>query len=842
MRDLLLGRENRDLDLVVEGDGPRFARRLAAELGGRVREHEAFMTAVVVDAEGFHIDVATARSEFYREPAALPEVASSALRQDLYRRDFTINTLAVRLGPGETPELIDHFGARRDLEEGTIRVLHSLSFIDDPTRVLRAVRLEQRLGFEIAPETLHLIQVALEEGVFERLSGSRLREELILLLDDPAVALRGLDRLAELGLLAPLDPGLEMTAAVRARLRAAVGAHHWYRLADLDGPAVALWRLLLIALTADLDAAAVERLAGRLMLAGERPPRHRRGRGAHRRRPPAPGASPPAGPPHRRGAGRSARRGPPAAPGRRGGAGAWPGAPLPDRAAPVPAAGARRRPGGGGGGPRAGGRRGAQAHPAGPPRRRDRSGRGARVRPPRRGGGGGAVRRARLAAGLLAAAALAPRLQAVPAEPTARAADPREVVLVDRDCTSSSEHQRLTVFANGVVRVRLGPPGDERMVLDSLAPDDLAGLVRALAAIDLGEAADAGSAGPEGAGVEHCRLDLPLLVVGSPAARLARVPPAPSDRVETAGPPPSRFEYGRFDSLSLPLARVVALVDDLVARTLATAPAGSLPRDYRPRPGDVLRRVDGALFRVVRDTADTPDLPRGWELQGVEQPLVIYIAEGSIGREFVELVSRRDDLAGRRGPPLMSRDARHRPRRGGSASRAASCAAGSSGCRGRRPTAAGCARRCSGSGGRCSTARVPTCSPAAEWWGSRRRAAAPERRLRGEGTAQRHLLEQNVRRTGTTGAVAVRCGALPGALETLAEDGPFDLVFADPPYRFPDYAALLAAVAGLLAAGGEAVIEHSARRELPAEAAGLVRVDVRRYGESALSFYRRGPE
>jgi len=273
VRDLLLGRENRDVDLVVEGDGPHFARLLAAELGGRVREHRAFLTAVVVDAEGFHVDVATARSEFYREPAALPEVASSALRQDLFRRDFTINTLAIRLGPGATPELIDHFGGRADLEEGTIRVLHSLSFLDDPTRAFRAVRLEQRLGFEISPETLHLIAVAREEGVFERLSGSRLRDELILLLDDPDVALRGLDRLAELELLAVVDPALRLAGAdggaVRERLRAAVSAFHWFRLEGLDEPEPRLWRLLLVVLSEPLGEAEVERLAVRLMLAGD---------------------------------------------------------------------------------------------------------------------------------------------------------------------------------------------------------------------------------------------------------------------------------------------------------------------------------------------------------------------------------------------------------------------------------------------------------------------------------------------------------------------------------------------------------------------------------------------
>jgi tRNA nucleotidyltransferase (CCA-adding enzyme) len=268
-RDLLLERENRDLDVVVEGDGLGFAARLAEVFEGRVRTHPAFLTAVVIDREDFHIDVATARSEFYRAPAALPEVQSSVLRQDLFRRDFTINTLAIRLGPEPGFELIDFFGGRRDLKDKTLRVLHSLSFIDDPTRVLRAVRLELRLGFRISPETLQLAGVALAEGAFGRLSGSRLRDELAQVLDDPALALRGIERLAELGVLKAADPCLEMDDPARDRLRRARAADDWYRLEGIADPPVQTWRLLLMALAVPLREEELERLAGRLMLAGE---------------------------------------------------------------------------------------------------------------------------------------------------------------------------------------------------------------------------------------------------------------------------------------------------------------------------------------------------------------------------------------------------------------------------------------------------------------------------------------------------------------------------------------------------------------------------------------------
>lgn len=253
VRDLYLEQDNRDLDIVVEGDGPAFARRLTERVGGRVRIHEPFMTAVVIDAQGRHIDVATTRSEFYRAPAALPEVQTSALRQDLYRRDFTINTLAIRLGPGPRAELIDYFGGLRDIERRALRVLHSLSFIDDPTRALRAVRLEARLGFTMTDETERLLVVALEEGVFDRLSGPRLRDEVRRLLADPDTALRALERLHELGMLVVLHPDLERRDGWRTRLRAARAALEWAELEGLGLESLTAWRPLFLALTWDLE-------------------------------------------------------------------------------------------------------------------------------------------------------------------------------------------------------------------------------------------------------------------------------------------------------------------------------------------------------------------------------------------------------------------------------------------------------------------------------------------------------------------------------------------------------------------------------------------------------------
>ncbi len=269
VRDLLLGVETRDLDLVVEGDGLGFAALLAQELGGQAKTHSAFLTAVVTEPSGLQLDIATSRSERYPSPAALPEVQPADLHSDLFRRDFTVNTMAVRLPPGAHPELVDPFGGLRDLKERTLKILHVRSFLDDPTRVLRGIRFEVRLGFQLSPETLKLARAAVAEGVFEQLSGSRLREELILLLDDPALALPGLERLAALKLLPTLHPEMELDDRMRERLSGARAAWDWFHREGPAEPAVRVWFLNLLALAGCLGERELIRLADRLMLAGE---------------------------------------------------------------------------------------------------------------------------------------------------------------------------------------------------------------------------------------------------------------------------------------------------------------------------------------------------------------------------------------------------------------------------------------------------------------------------------------------------------------------------------------------------------------------------------------------
>ncbi len=212
VRDILMERENYDLDVVVEADGIKFAEALCRELNGRMRAHEAFKTAVVMIDKGdkqYHIDVATARLEYYDRPAALPVVELSSIKMDLYRRDFTINALAVHLNSNDYGELEDFFGAQRDIKEHTIRVLHSLSFVEDPTRILRAIRFEQRFGFHIAAQAERLIKNALQLKLFDKLSGSRIAHELWLICEE-ASPLACFKRLEGFGVLKAVHPLLQV--------------------------------------------------------------------------------------------------------------------------------------------------------------------------------------------------------------------------------------------------------------------------------------------------------------------------------------------------------------------------------------------------------------------------------------------------------------------------------------------------------------------------------------------------------------------------------------------------------------------------------------------------------
>lgn len=198
VRDLVLKKKNLDVDIVVQGDVPALAGGLARKLKTRVTLHGRFGTAVLTFPDGSHLDLATARKEVYPHPGALPEVSAGGLRDDLFRRDFTINTLAVALHPAQWGELIDLFGGRDDIHRKKVRVLHDKSFEDDPTRILRAVRFEQRLGFRIEPKTLSLFKDALQKKMVDSVKPPRYFEEFKRMLSGPR-PLPCQKRLARLG-------------------------------------------------------------------------------------------------------------------------------------------------------------------------------------------------------------------------------------------------------------------------------------------------------------------------------------------------------------------------------------------------------------------------------------------------------------------------------------------------------------------------------------------------------------------------------------------------------------------------------------------------------------------
>ncbi len=266
VRDLLFGYKNYDIDIVIEGNGIEFAENYAATAGARVKSHHKFGTAVIIFPDGFKIDVATARTEYYEYPAALPKVEMSSIKKDLYRRDFTINTLAIKLNRKDFGYLIDFFGGQRDIKDKTIRVLHNLSFIEDPTRIYRAIRFEQRFGLRIARHTQNLIRSTAKIDLFHRLSGKRLFAEILLLLseDDPS---KSIARLSEFDLLRFIHPSLSWDDGTMSIFDSANDALAWYRLLFLDRKYDA-WKVYLFGLIDQLSFTATAEVCKRLEIRG----------------------------------------------------------------------------------------------------------------------------------------------------------------------------------------------------------------------------------------------------------------------------------------------------------------------------------------------------------------------------------------------------------------------------------------------------------------------------------------------------------------------------------------------------------------------------------------------
>ena len=250
VRDLFLGIENYDIDIVVEGDGIKYARELSRDLKGRTKSHEKFRTAVVILADGFKIDVATARREFYEYPAAFPKVELSSIKKDLYRRDFTINAMAIQLNQRYFGKLIDFFGGQRDLSKGIIRVLYNLSFIEDPARIIRAIRFEQRYNFKMDRTTEDFLKKAIDDKLLSRLRKKRITEELILILKEEN-PLKSLKRMEELGALKYILPDVELDEETVKRLNKIKYSYNFWK-RGIPDEKIELWMIYFCCLIRNL--------------------------------------------------------------------------------------------------------------------------------------------------------------------------------------------------------------------------------------------------------------------------------------------------------------------------------------------------------------------------------------------------------------------------------------------------------------------------------------------------------------------------------------------------------------------------------------------------------------
>ena len=267
VRDLLLKRENWDLDITVEGEGIAFARLVADQYRAGLAVFERFATARLAFPDGLKMDIATTRRESYAQPAVLPTVQPASIEEDLYRRDFTINAMAVQLNQEQFGRLLDPYGGQSDLRARTIRVLHAGSFQDDPTRIFRAIRFEQRFGFRLERTTSRLLAQAASANLIQQLSGPRLQNEILLLFaeHDPV---RTIVRLGQLKLLRFLHRSLSHTKNVKRVVTAVPKALAWWvsRFPDsmIDRPIIPL-----MALSSESSAVVVAAMIRRLALSRE---------------------------------------------------------------------------------------------------------------------------------------------------------------------------------------------------------------------------------------------------------------------------------------------------------------------------------------------------------------------------------------------------------------------------------------------------------------------------------------------------------------------------------------------------------------------------------------------
>lgn len=267
VRDLLLGKKNFDLDIVVEGEAIKLGGMLAKELGGAIVIHKKFGTCSLYTKNELKIDIATARKEVYEKPAALPAVEFSSLKDDLIRRDFTMNAMAVSINKKSFGQLIDFFGGERDISRRRIRVLHDGSFIDDPTRIFRAVRFESRFGFAIDHRAEELIKNAIEQSMFDKVEPQRIRNELMLILRE-AEPVWPLRRMAELDELRFIHDDLKLNSNLIRLYGAIGGILRWYGRLPCKKRSVEPQLIYLMALFDDLSYNTVSAICGRFVFRG----------------------------------------------------------------------------------------------------------------------------------------------------------------------------------------------------------------------------------------------------------------------------------------------------------------------------------------------------------------------------------------------------------------------------------------------------------------------------------------------------------------------------------------------------------------------------------------------
>jgi len=265
VRDLILGIPNLDLDIVIQRKGLTFASEFARRHNAKLTTHPRFGTATLIMPNKIKLDISTARLEVYPEPASLPIVRPGTIKEDLARRDFTINALAIDLLPESFGNLVDCHRGRQDLEAGVIRILHDLSFIDDPTRIIRAVRFEQRLKFRIEPHSLKLLKKAAKKGMLRRVSPHRLRDEITLILKEP-LALKCIRRLGKLVKFDFIHPKLKLNKATLRYLSAIESQINWFNVNSPEYRSLDNWLMYFNGLLNSLNKRQLNQVCGRFGL------------------------------------------------------------------------------------------------------------------------------------------------------------------------------------------------------------------------------------------------------------------------------------------------------------------------------------------------------------------------------------------------------------------------------------------------------------------------------------------------------------------------------------------------------------------------------------------------